>query len=168
MDKAQYNALDIATYFISVSQKQLIDEGVPEGITHLKLQKILYFAQAAYLSLQGKPLFNDEIQAWKYGPVIPTVYKHFQKYKNDPLPEVALNERIKQDEETQTFLQGIWELFGKYSASELVEITHNQAPWKEAYKEVGTTGENAVISLESMMEYYKDIFRYQDQEQSEG
>lgn len=60
-----FRAEDIANYFINLSLEQKIDDDLPEGITHLKLQKILYFAQAAYLSLYDKPLFEEEIYAWK-------------------------------------------------------------------------------------------------------
>ena len=73
------NVFDVANYFIGLSLKNKLDtDGTVEGITNLKLQKILYFAQCAYLALYDKPLFEDEVLAWEYGPVISSVYN---KYK---------------------------------------------------------------------------------------
>ena len=40
-----------------------------ESMTHLKLQKLCYYAQAWYLTIYGQRLFNEEFQAWLHGPV---------------------------------------------------------------------------------------------------
>ncbi len=86
-----YPARLIADYFITLANEETIGEGnASEKITHLKLQKILYFAQSAFLSIQKGPLFDEKIEAWKYGPVIPDIYKIF-KTKTDLL---SLDDRL--------------------------------------------------------------------------
>lgn len=155
-----YSVFDVANYFISLSQKQMIDDGVPEGITHLKLQKILFFTQAAYLALYKKPLFEDPVLAWKYGPVIERVYHKYKTSGNHPLILEQYDKVIEGNEKLKTFLDGIWELFGKYSANELINISHNHLPWKEAYEK----GPSTEITKEKMIEYYKDIFKFQSDE----
>lgn len=86
-----YSVRLIADYFITLANEETIGEGnASEKITHLKLQKILYFAQSAFLSLERGALFNEKIEAWKYGPVIPDIYKVF-KSKTDLL---SLDDRL--------------------------------------------------------------------------
>ena len=55
--------------------QKCINDGYP--ISNLQLQKILYFCQKQYLQNTGDVLFDDEIQAWQYGPVVPAVYRTF-------------------------------------------------------------------------------------------
>ena len=67
------NVRDIANWFLSRND-----------MTHKKLQKLCYYAQAWYCALyDGTPLFDDEIQAWVHGPVIPALYPVYgiNKYK---------------------------------------------------------------------------------------
>lgn len=153
----EVSAVDVADYFVSLSYKdEEIDENVHEGITNLKLQKLLYFSQAAHLALHDEKLFEEDVEAWKYGPVIRNVYGKYKKYGNKPIP--LTKTKVKLDERTQYFLDGIWELLDKYSAGELMYITHQHKPWKDAYQE----GENIVITPKAMQEYYKGVFELQD------
>lgn len=154
-----YSAEEIADFFVYLSSKEMVDENTPEGISPLKIQKLLYFAQAASLSLFKKRVFSEEIQAWKYGPVVPTVYHKYKNFNNNLItsPEGIY---ISIDTDTAQLLKGIWDLFGKYSASELVQITHNHAPWKNVYEE----GNNVPISIESLKNYYQNIFELSDEE----
>ena len=64
----RYSALDIATWFIyktnaEKKENQAINDTyeVYEGLTHLKLQKLLYYAKGISLSLNNSALFNDQI-----------------------------------------------------------------------------------------------------------
>ncbi|MGL2448520.1 Panacea domain-containing protein [Helicobacter pylori] len=62
-------ALDAAKILINLS----LDNQKP--ITNLKLQKMLYIAQAESDSKLIK--IKEDFQAWDYGPVIPDVYRNF-------------------------------------------------------------------------------------------
>jgi len=152
--RTEYLVKDIANYFIYLSNKTNIDNDITEGITNLKLQKILYFAQAAYLTLNDQKLFSENIEAWQYGPVIPSVYRKYKKYGNQPIPNT--NKKISFDKDLCIFLDGIWELFGKYSAVELMNITHKHKPCKDAY----SNKTNNIISHEVLRDYYKGFFTY--------
>lgn len=154
-----FDIFDISNYFINLSLESKIDRGVSEGITNLKLQKILYFSQCAYLSLYNKELFSDEIVAWQYGPVVESVYHKYKEYVNGvlELPKKYSNSLPK---EISNFLDGIWEMFSKYSARELVNITHNHKPWNEAYAK----GHGSVMQKRILRDYYKGIFKFQENE----
>jgi uncharacterized phage-associated protein len=158
ISQGDYSAEQVADYFIHLASKESIDEGISEGVTPLKLQKLLYFAQAVSLSLYDKKLFNEDIEAWKYGPVISSLYHKYKSELNAPLVVTSGTYAEIQDTQTKELIEGVWELFGKYSAGELVEITHKHIPWKSVYVD----GVNAVIPPESIRSYYKDIFELQN------
>ncbi len=65
---------DVANWFLCN-----IDREAGDSITHLKLQKLLYYAQAWSLVLKGKSLFEEDFEAWAHGPVLPSI---FEQYKN--------------------------------------------------------------------------------------
>ena len=150
--KKIYNANDIAKYFIFLASQKVIGEnGEKEGITNLKLQKILYLAQAYFLAKLDRPLFKDNIEAWQYGPVIPTVYR---KYKGNKSNAIIDGEDLPLIlEKDKKVLKEIWNAFGGYSASRLVDITHAHTPWKDAAKLSGTK----LISNKALKDYYKPL-----------
>ena len=79
--KRGYAALDIANWFLWYNREQQLEQlqdnnyDVYEGLTHLKIQKLLYYADGINLAITGKPLFEDKIYAWPHGPVIKNVYE---------------------------------------------------------------------------------------------
>ncbi len=146
-----YNASDVAKYFIQLaSQKVVGDNGEREGITNLKLQKILYLAQAYFLAKKNKPLFKDKIEAWQYGPVVPNVYRAYSKNGSDPILTYETETSISAED--QIVLKEIWDTFGGYSAGRLVDITHSHAPWKNAY-----AGASSEITHKALKDYYKPL-----------
>nr|DAO57049.1 MAG TPA: hypothetical protein [Caudoviricetes sp.] len=64
-------ALEVAKYILTKCNK----DGQP--ISNLQLQKMLYYIQYEFLKNYGKPLFDDDFEAWKFGPVIPVVYYEY-------------------------------------------------------------------------------------------
>ena len=71
-----YKALDIA-YKLLASAKNTAGG---ELMSNLKLQKMLYYEQGFHLAKFNTPLFDEEIEAWMYGPVVPAVYNHFHPH----------------------------------------------------------------------------------------
>lgn len=53
--------------------------------SHLALQKLLYFIQRDWMHEAGGPLFNEDFEAWQFGPVIPKIYKAYQLYGSSPI-----------------------------------------------------------------------------------
>ena len=103
------------------------------SICNLKLQKILYFVQAEFLVDTNGACFDDEIEAWNYGPVVPAIYFKYKVFGSTNIPDQGddgFESITTQDRER---LNAIIDSAAKYSASTLVEITHRQSPWKNAY-----------------------------------
>jgi uncharacterized phage-associated protein len=149
--KELYSATNVAKYFIYLSSQAFVgDNKEREGITNLKLQKILYFAQAYYLAKFDKPLFNNTIEAWEYGPVVPDVYRKFKDYGGNPI--ISEKDESSLSEKDKGILKEVWETFGGYSASRLVDISHAHTPWKDAY-----ASKDKTISNKSLGEYYRPL-----------
>lgn len=144
-----YSVFDVANYFLAIEKNKL-----QEQITHLKLQKLVYYAQGASLAFYKRRLFSEEIQAWLHGPVCPKLYECFKHTKE--LPNLIGNERekalilIRQDNDSNHVLTGVWKAFGNYSGSRLENMTHQETPWLEAIRH----GRNTVITPESMYNYF--------------
>jgi uncharacterized phage-associated protein len=145
------NATEVAKYLIYLASRKIIgDNGEREGLTNLKLQKILYLAQAFCLSKFNKPLFEDTIEAWTYGPVVPTVYREFKHFGDAPI--IQEEDQSELSDEDKSIVEKVWDSFGGYSASKLVDITHSHLPWKEAF-----ASRSKQISNDSLAKYYKPL-----------
>lgn len=119
----------IASYFIKKANR--MSEGNEDfdgnnDLTNLKLQKILYFTQAEYFKKNKKALFNDEIEAWQYGPVVKSVYDWLKGCGAYVITEmdVQLCDTDKIPEDTKEFLDKIWDKYSNLSAWKLVNETH--------------------------------------------
>lgn len=142
-----YRALDIARYIIERCREN------NKTISNLKLQKILYFVQAEFLVSKNQPCFAEKIEAWDFGPVVPDVYYEYRMYGSANIPCIGKpkvsNIISTRDKE---LLDGIIDECSRYSASALVEITHNQTPWLDAYE----PGYNNEITKESIRDYFRE------------
>lgn len=139
-----YPAIQIANELL-----RLAEEGVGELMTNLKLQKMLYYQQGFHLAYFGTPLFEEEVEAWMYGPVIPSVYhKYEENGRNGILSDPTIDCNMTEDE-WRLFCK-VYDIYGKYSAEGLIDMTHNEAPWRNT-----PTGKGNVISKQLMMEYFR-------------
>jgi len=127
-DFVMNTALDVARYLLHLSNQ----EPEPELVTHLRLQKLLYYCQGWALTFRDEPLFPDRIEAWLHGPVVTTVYPIFADYASAPLAPHEGRDCDAIDRNTKSFLQSIWDEYKKHSASELRRKTHEETPWKAA------------------------------------
>ncbi len=144
---AKFTAMDIANFYVQLSND------LPEtDITNLKLNKLCYYAQGWSLVVLGSPLFEEEIQAWDYGPVVPEVYHTYKVCGKNPIGEPADSfdeSRLTADE--LNLLVDVFNSYARYSPSELVNMTHvANGPWKNAYEE----RMNHSISLDMMKNYF--------------
>jgi uncharacterized phage-associated protein len=122
------DCLDTARYFII----KAYDAGIDAQMTNMKVQKLLYYAQSLHLALYDQPLFADEIQAWRYGPVCPPAYRFYREFESKQLPIPSLSSVVALDLTTRSVLDEIWEYFGGYHAYRLSEMSHLEFPWQKA------------------------------------
>lgn len=136
-----YKAEEIAAYVIKTTK----------WMSNFKLQSVLYFVQAEFLVVKGRPCFGDPIEAWDFGPVIPNVYRQYAIYggmmileAKAPMPHLT-----KEDRE---LIDGIIKECEKYDTTELIGITTKQTPWKNAYRNFGRR--NTLLSTD-IYEFFK-------------
>jgi uncharacterized phage-associated protein len=139
-----YNVIDIANKILA---KASISE-FEDLICNLKLQKMLYYMQGFHLAYFEKPLFDDEIEAWMYGPVIPKVYETFKSNGNSGIKFTG--EVINLTEKEESLFNEVYRVYGAYSAVGLMNLTHSEMPWKST-----PTGIGSIIGKDKMMTYFK-------------
>lgn len=139
-----YKALQIAQLLLTKAA-----EGHQELMSNLKLQKMLYYEQGFHLAAFDTPLFDEEIEAWMFGPVVPNVYEQFAKYDARGI-EPSENVELKFSEEEATLFNNVFDVYNQYSAVKLVEMTHSEPPWNSV-----SPGKGNIISQESMKAFFK-------------
>jgi uncharacterized phage-associated protein len=126
-------------------------------ITAMKLQKLVYYAQAWSLVWDEEPLFDERIEAWANGPVVRELYnEHRGMYTVGPDWTSGDPNALSQDQqETVDIVVG---QYGKHSAQWLSELTHMEDPWREARAGLGVAERGTrEITLDSMAEYYSAL-----------
>lgn len=147
-------ANQISDYVISLTQNN-----PEENLTNLKLQKILYYLQGYYLAIYNEPIFEDEIEAWKYGPVINGVYHSYKVYGDNSIivPDYNFNFNYLSNTQKQ-FINKVYSYFRQFSAIKLMELTHSEFPWIKTY------GKCSVMSKSLLKDFFaqselKDFFK---------
>lgn len=150
-EKCENSALDIAKYILCIAQNN------GDTITNLKLQKLLYYAQAWFLvNNDNKKLFEDSILAWQYGPVVQAVYDEYRSFGRLPIEIKDCDGKFENlTENVKNYLNEFCETFFRYSATELVTMTHQEKPWIEAISK----GYGAEIDTDSMYKFYTNMLK---------
>lgn len=124
-----HTALEIAAYIIN----KCIELGRP--VSNLQLQKILYYVQGEYMKKNnGEVLFDDGIEAWQYGPVIPVVYYRYNNYSSSSILQKQVYTDIELEQCEKDIIDPVITEKSIYSAWSLVEKTHSETPWINSYK----------------------------------
>ena len=121
-----YSAKDIATYVV------WRENMCGRGVNNLRLQKLLYFIQAQFLVDTGEPCFDDEMQAWDIGPVVPSVYHEYKYFGSSSIPLRAVTTFILGGCGDVDLIDHILDRCAEYRTSDLMYITQRQTPWIEA------------------------------------
>lgn len=154
------NVFDVSSYFVMRG----VEEKFP--ITQISLQKLLYFAQGFHLAYRRECLFADKIYAWKFGPVVRTVFDQYRVFGRQLItpdsPHLICmggklpGNRAQLTAENQVFLEDIWATLGKKLPFELVQLTHKKgSPWHQVYREhEGQIPHDTEITPAAMLDYF--------------
>ena len=155
-----YQVGKIVNFFLRLGRENEVD------ISPLKLQKLLYFSHGWYLALHrsGGPLLDEDIEAWKYGPVVVSVYQEFKHYRNSPIDRYVDNMQhfpsLSEEEanEIGPLLEKVWEVYGSVSAFKLSEVTHLPGtPWRKLYDRYGDNfPSDLIIDNDEIREHFKE------------
>lgn len=149
------------SYALNTIANTFIRKAREEGrgdLTPMKLLKLVYIAQGWSLGINNQPLFAEEIEAWKYGPVIPALYHQIKQYRSHPveaeLPQPTQGEHIQADD--QRLLDRVWETYGQHDGITLSSITHQPGtPWDQTWDDRGIHG--LIIPPSKIREHYQRL-----------
>ena len=141
------DARTVANYMVYIMSDAFDD------LTNMKINKLLYMAQGHYLAKYGKPLFDDRIEAWDHGPVVPSVYYSYKRLGDRSIKEYNPDIVDQITPEAEEILYGVARKYGGYTASYLRKMTHAVGtPWDQVYHrgcaDVKTEGDELVISAD--------------------
>ena len=141
------------------------------SISHLKLQKLLYYAQGWGLVFLKAPLFDEEPEAWVNGPVYRSVYNRFKSFplyedlkestsfmKGHDARLQKLTTNLALGKKFTAHIENVIERYGYKSHDALVLMTHREAPWMEArkgFKDFDSC--NKPITHKSMKAYFTKV-----------
>ncbi len=156
-----YDVMDVARFIVNYS----IEIGRP--VSNLKLQKLLYFVQVAFIRQYGIPCFEAPIVHWRHGPVVESVYQKYKAYGAENITDKEIeyfsfyfdsknmsfvtdwkkyNENIFEYNHL-ILIKTIVEHYKDHSPWEMVELTHQENPWKK-------TDRNEEITIDMIKRYY--------------
>lgn len=145
----KYSFFDIANYFLCKAKKT----GTP--VTNLKLQKLVYYAQAWHLAMHDEPLMKGaEFQAWIHGPVIRDLWDKYKTYGYKPIDEQVTCPEL--DTRTAQFLEEVIQAYFDKDAYIMELMTHEEAPWVQARKGYAIDERcSNTISEEAMKSFFR-------------
>lgn len=161
-----YNVMDVAQFIVNYSHEKGF------AITNLKLQKLLYYVQAAFLLEKDDVCFDGRIENWRHGPVINEVYQNFKKYSNrnidyqekyesvyisdDFIVSVKTNKysenpiNKKENIYDKSIIRKVVESYSNIDSWDMVSKTHEEDPWR--FDSVL----NEEITVNSIKRFFKD------------
>lgn len=146
--------LAVAAFFVRADQSR-----EEPDVTPLKLQKLMYLAQANFLASTGHRLYSSDMLAFRHGPVTHAVWVEFSG-SSIINPEVHLESmRLDVPLDTEEFLSDVWSRFQDLSASQLRQLTHEQAPWSDNYVEGQL---HTRIPDDEMVKYFRECVALED------
>lgn len=169
---APFSPAAIANGFLEKSG----DEKKP--ITPMQLLKLVYIAHGWNLAVTGEPLFDEPVQAWPYGPVVPSLFHEFKRYGSSPikhLAQVPLKPRepytkfadldfeteapFVEDETTNGLIDWVWNGYGHLSGWQLSRMTHEPStPWSITMDEYRKNGKSQTIPNDLIRAHYLELW----------
>lgn len=128
-----YASVEVAWKMLQLANQKGI------ALSNLQLQKLVYIAHGYLLGWKNRPLIQESVEAWTYGPVIGNIYHQFKAYGDKKIPvSTALSTELDADRDALDTLNGVLDLYGKLDAMALVNLTHQKdTPWDIAWNVEG-------------------------------
>jgi uncharacterized phage-associated protein len=149
-----HSSIDVANRLLKLAALK------KQTLTPMQLIKLVFLCHGWMLGLYGRHLINEPIEAWRYGPVIKSLYDEVKKYKSDavenPIQSKIRNWHANQfDEIEENIIKQVYEKYGHFTGIELSSLTHaNGSPWHVTWSKGGT---NLTISNDLIENYYSTL-----------
>lgn len=153
VNQVKADIIDVAAWFL-----------LKESMTHKKIQKICYYAEAWSETLLNAPICkNNEFQAWVHGPVNLKLWDKFKEYGWNTIELIDSDQTLEEldgkfSEVQLELLEDVWYTYGELTANDLEKQTHKETPWLEQRVGLNPFAScSNVISVETMKEYYRSV-----------
>jgi uncharacterized phage-associated protein len=165
-----YDSKAIANYFLDLAERS------GKALDPMQLQKLTYFAHGWHLAACDAPLIDEMVQAWRYGPVIASLYHEFKSFGKNPITRKASNleivdpvkweyrfvePSIGDGDETSTtkqLLKLIWNVYGKLTGIQLSNLTHKPgSPWYVTWQQADGR-KNVDIPEQLIRDHFRSLF----------
>ena len=160
-----YDSRHIANYLLDKA------DSINLPLTQISLQKTVFYSHGWYLVLREKPLINDEIEAWTYGPVIRSLRENFRifgrarivdkrAYFYDPITDETRFEAYDIAVGDREFLDRMLSFYGKMDPSILIKMTHREgSPWDKVMSAADHANLGRVIPNPDIAKYFERLLR---------
>lgn len=142
-----------------------LGERAGERLTPMKVQKLVYFAHGWTLALTDRPLINEQVEAWRFGPVVPSLYHTLKHYGSEAIPTgrrlsaqaiFGDGDPLPLEEFDRKLVEKIWRVYGRFQAVELSEMTHSSgSPWHKTWHNGGKNKKGTDIPDEEIRQFFR-------------
>ena len=152
-----FSPATVANYFLERASAS----GQP--LTPMQVIKLTYIAHGWHLGYFNAPLIGERVEAWRYGPVIDSLYHSLKRYGNSavqaflpaPIDEDA---RLRVTGNTANLLDHVWQRYGRLSGPQLSTLTHQpNTPWSQVWNAAGPFARSEPISDELIQQHYQQM-----------
>ncbi|NKD44994.1 SocA family protein [Haematospirillum jordaniae] len=141
------SAIEIADYILRKA------DSVSDTITPMQILKLVYLCHGWMLGLYGRQLIKEDIEAWRYGPVIRDLYDAVKDYRSQAITKFLLAQEVSLDPAEKNIVDQVYEKYGQYSGPALSRLTHmTGSPWDITYT---LLGQSKAISNDLIEDYFK-------------
>lgn len=154
-----YDPKLIADVFLELAERDY------ERLTPMKVQKLVYFAHGWTLALADRPLINEQVEAWRFGPVVPSLYHVLKYYGAEAIPTgtrlsaqaiFGEGEPLPVDGFDRKLVEKVWSVYGRFNAVELSEMTHaTGSPWHVIWNNGGKNKKGTDIPDAEIQKFFR-------------
>jgi uncharacterized phage-associated protein len=123
-------------------------------LTPLQLLKLVYISHGWNFPINNGPLIQDRIEAWQYGPVVPSLYRAIRGYRAEPVRGPIPDGDVPMLPKERALIDAVYSTYGHFSGGQLSAMTHRPGtPWAVAWER----GKNSEITNEMIAEHYRQL-----------
>nr|DAG70683.1 MAG TPA: hypothetical protein [Caudoviricetes sp.] len=154
-----YNVFKIVNWLRVRNNNDMRFNPIVDELSQMRAMKLLYYIQAMSLSITGRRMFDNDIVARKYGPVVEEVHEKYRGHRGivGEITESDLNDYsdLQSDYKASSILNSTYDVYGYSSAYDLMSQIHSEKPWQD-------TPQSEVISDQAIKDYYSGVFVYDE------
>ena len=160
----RYPPSSVANAFV---RKSFVDRNL---ISPMKIQKLVYLAHGYCLHYEERPMLDRPFMAWKFGPVLPTLYHECKRFTRKGINELVTGMDTERwtlvetpspdDNRAMEIISFVWGQYGKVRATVLSCWTHEKnGPWARITENGTQVGLKKKIPDNQIKEYFDKKFR---------